>query len=66
MSIEMKENKPIEIGTAVLWPVGMLLLLAAAFDVLPMEDNVVIFLALGCFVLAGVIKKFTQGCCCGR
>jgi len=51
---------------AILWGLGILLLLAAAFDVIPLADNVVIFLALACFVINGVIKRITKGtgsCC---
>ncbi|MEW6170201.1 MAG: hypothetical protein AB1472_01370 [Candidatus Omnitrophota bacterium] len=51
----------------ILWGVGLLLLLAAAFDILPMEDNKIIFLALACFVIGAVIKKISKGsggsCC---
>jgi hypothetical protein len=46
--------------------VGILLLLAAAFDVLPWSDNKVIFIALACFIVSGIIKKVTKGtnsCC---
>jgi len=45
---------------------GILLLLAAAFDVLPLSDNLVIFIALACFVVSAVIKKISKGtssCC---
>lgn len=45
---------------------GILLLLAAAFDVLPWADNLVIFLAVACFIVSGIIKKVTGGkdsCC---
>lgn len=46
--------------------VGILLLLTAAFDVLPLSDNLVIFIALACFIISGIIKKATKGmsnCC---
>ena len=45
---------------------GILLLLAAAFDVLPLAENLVIFLAPACFIISGVIKKIAKGtstCC---
>jgi len=45
---------------------GILLLLAAAFDILPLPDNTVIFIALACFVVSGLIKKITKeksSCC---
>jgi len=54
------------VGT-VLITAGILLLLAAAFDVLPVSDNVIIFVALACFIIAGAAKKIMKGgsgtCC---
>ena len=50
----------------ILWGVALILLLAAAFDILPMEDNKIIFLALACFIVGIVIKKISKGgdsCC---
>ena len=57
-------DKPNCIGT-VLWVAGLLLLLAAAFDLLPIADNLAIFLALACFIILGAIKKASKGtgCC---
>ncbi|MFA5725908.1 MAG: hypothetical protein WC937_06600 [Candidatus Omnitrophota bacterium] len=52
---------------AILWGIGILLLLAAAFDVLPLSDNLVIFLAVACFIISAVIKRIargTSGSCC--
>jgi len=60
------ENKNTCKCNAVLNGVGILLLLAAAFDVLPLSDNLVIFLALVCFIISAVIKKIVKGtssCC---
>jgi len=60
------ENKNLCIINTILWGAGILLLLAAAFDVLPISDNKVIFLALACFILNVVIKriaKSTSSCC---
>jgi len=60
------ENKNPCMCNAILNGVGVLLLLAAAFDVLPVEDNLVIFIALACFVVSAVIKKISKGtssCC---
>jgi hypothetical protein len=54
------------ICTSVLGGAGILLLLAAAFDILPWSDNLVIFLALACFIVSGIIKKISKGtnsCC---
>lgn len=60
------ENKNMCIINAVLNGAGILLLLAAAFDVLPISDNKVIFLAIACFIIGGIIKKISKGtgsCC---
>jgi len=59
------ESKNIKVVNIVVWGVGVLLLLAAAFDVLPISDNKVIFLALACFIANIVIKRITKdtGCC---
>ena len=60
------ESKSTCICTAVLTGAGILLLLAAAFDVLPLTDNLVIFLALACFIISVIIKKIGKGtssCC---
>jgi len=51
---------------AVLWGLGILLLLAAAFDVVPVADNTMIFLALACFIISAVVKKANKegsSCC---
>jgi len=60
------EGKNTCVMNTVLWVAGLLLLLAAAFDVLPMQDNQVIFLAIACFIIAAALKKFNKdkGSCC--
>jgi len=58
------ENKNTCMCTAILNGAGILLLLAAAFDVLPLSDNLVIFIALACFIISGIIKKVTKGTSC--
>ena len=60
------ENQKSCICHAILTGAGILLLLAAAFDLLPVSDNLVIFIALACFIISGIIKKITKGtssCC---
>jgi hypothetical protein len=60
------DSKNVCVFRSVLWGVAILLLLAAAFDVLPISDNQVIFLALACFVISAVINKIVKGggsCC---
>ena len=50
---------------AVLWGAGILILLAAAFDVTSVSDNLMIFLSLACFVISTVIKRIAkEGACC--
>ncbi|MFA5114827.1 MAG: hypothetical protein WC469_02020 [Candidatus Omnitrophota bacterium] len=58
-------NKAIGVGSAILWGIGILLLLAAAFDVLPISDNEAIFLAIACFIIMMVVKRIGRagGCC---
>lgn len=65
------ENKSTCVITSILWALGLILLLAAAFDVLPISDNKIIFIALACFILIGVVKKIGKaggggGSCCGK
>jgi len=60
------ENKKTCVINAVLWGAGILLLLAAAFDVLPISDNLAIFLGIACFIISAVIKRIVKGtssCC---
>jgi hypothetical protein len=60
------EDKNTCICNTILCGVGILLLLAAAFDVLPISDNLAIFLGIACFIISGIIKKITKGkgsCC---
>jgi hypothetical protein len=60
------ESKNTCICTAILTGAGILLLLAAAFDVLPLSDNLVIFIALACFIISGIVKRIPKGissCC---
>jgi hypothetical protein len=60
------ENKNSCMCNTVLNALGVLLLLAAAFDILPLSDNFVIFCALACFIVSAAIKKISKGAgsCC--
>jgi len=61
------ENKSTCVITTILWAIGLILLLAAAFDVLPIPDNKVIFIALACFILIAVVKRIGKaGSCCSK
>jgi hypothetical protein len=43
---------------------GVLILLAAAFDMVPsVSDNTMIFWAIACFVVMAMVKKLSKGCC---
>ncbi|MFH0936033.1 MAG: hypothetical protein V1828_04180 [Candidatus Omnitrophota bacterium] len=59
------ENKNLAVISAILWCAGILLLLGAAFDVLPMADNQAIFLAVACFIINVAVKRVARGggCC---
>jgi hypothetical protein len=59
------EGKGTCIITTVLWVAGLLLLIAGAFDVLPVSDNKVMFAAIACFIIGGAIKRIAKGgsCC---
>lgn len=59
------ESKTTGIVRSILWGAGIILLIGAALDVTPIEDNTMIFLALACFVVSAVIKRAGKsgGCC---
>ncbi|MBN1354438.1 MAG: hypothetical protein JW994_07200 [Candidatus Omnitrophica bacterium] len=57
-------NKSTGIITAVLGGIGILLLLASAFDLVPSMDNALVFLGIACLIIAGIIKKIGKGGCC--
>ena len=56
-------NKAAGIVTAILQGVGILLLLAAAFDITGISDNMMIFSALSAFIISGIIKRIASGGC---
>ncbi len=60
------ESKNIKVVNIVVWGVGVLLLLAAAFDLLPLSDNKVIFLALACFIGNIVIQRISKDTGCSK
>lgn len=59
------EGKAVGVISAILWGAGILILLGAAFDVLPITDNLAIFLAIACFIVKAVVKRIAKssGCC---
>jgi len=58
------DNKKVCVVNSVLKGLGVLLLLAAAFDVTTVSDDLMIFLALACFVVSSVIKGIAKGTSC--
>lgn len=58
------ESKATNMVPVILSGVGILLLLASAFDLVPTMDNVLIFLGIACFIIVGIIKKIKPGGCC--
>ncbi|MDP8259198.1 MAG: hypothetical protein P9L90_07265 [Candidatus Aadella gelida] len=50
--------------TSVLPGLGILLLLAAGFDLFPPQDNLLVFLGIACFIISSVIKKISKTDCC--
>ena len=57
------ENKGVKIVNAILFGVGILLFLAAGFDLLPAQDNLLVFLGIACFIIVSVIKKISKSSC---
>lgn len=57
------------IVTSILQGIAILLLLGAAFDVLPYADNMIMFIAIGLFIVTGILAKIAKsaagtGSCC--
>lgn len=62
-------NKQAYVVNTILRGVVILLLLAAAFDVLPWADNLVIFVAVALFVVSWMVSRIAKttqggGTCC--
>jgi hypothetical protein len=49
---------------SILSGVGVLLLLAAGFDLMPEQDNLLVFLGITCFIVSSVIRKISKSSCC--
>jgi len=54
------DKKKITFVTAPLTGTGIILLLMSAFDIIPAWDNVLIFIGIACFIVAGVVKKMAK------
>ena len=54
------DEKKVKMITAPLMGTGIILIMMSAFDVIPAWDNVLIFIGIACFIIAGVVKKVTK------
>lgn len=57
------QNNPAGITAVILGGVGVVILLAGAFHILPVAANALILMALACFVIAVVIKRIGKAYC---
>ncbi len=53
-------KEKVEIASTVLMTVGVLLLLAMAFELVAQYERVVVFLAVACFLIAGMIRSISK------
>jgi len=53
-------REKVEISSTVLMTIGVLLLLAMAFELVPQFERLVVFLAVTCFLLAGMIHSISK------
>ena len=51
------DEKTIKLITAPLMGTGIILILMSGFDIIPAWDNVLVFLGIACFIVAGVVRK---------
>ena len=54
------DEKRLKMITAPLIGMGLILIMMSAFDIIPAWDNVLIFLGLACFIVAGVVTKVAK------
>ncbi len=54
------DEKQVKLITAPLIGTGIILIMMSAFDVIPAWDNVLIFIGIACFIVAGVVKKIAK------
>jgi energy-converting hydrogenase Eha subunit E len=50
----------VEIISTILMTVGVLLLLAMAFELVPQLERLTVFIAVACFVIAGMIRSISK------
>ena len=54
------DEKKVKMITAPLIGTGIIFLMMSAFDIILKWDNVLIFLGIACFIVAGVVKKVSK------
>ena len=53
-------NKNVKIASAVLGALGVIFILIMVFDVVPGVGNIMLFMGIICFVLAGIIRNIAK------
>jgi len=53
-------REKVEIFSTVLMTIGVLLLLAMAFELVPQFERLTVFVAVACFLLAGMIHSISK------
>jgi len=53
-------REKVELASTVLMTVGVLLLLAMAFELVPQFERLTVFVAVACFVVAGMIRSISK------
>jgi len=53
-------KEKVEIASTILMTVGVLLLLAMAFELVPQFERLAVFVAVSCFVIAGMIRSISK------
>ncbi|MFA5008638.1 MAG: hypothetical protein WC546_05400 [Candidatus Omnitrophota bacterium] len=53
-------REKVEIASMILMTVGVLLLLAMAFELIPRFERLIVFIAVACFVVAGMIRSISK------
>lgn len=54
------DGKKAKVICRILVLVGVILILAMAFDLVPGMGNVLLFLAISCFIIAGAVKAIAR------
>lgn len=53
-------KEKVEIASTILMTIGVLLLLAMAFELIPQFERLMLFSAVACFVIAGMIRSISK------